>query len=327
MKNLIFNLDFQFTFYIVSLLSAISATTAVAAGYPEKPIRLVTVEAGGSSDFVTRIIALGLTEQLGKQVVVDNRGGASGLIAKETVARALPDGYTLLLDSTALWILPLMRPVPYHVLNDYAPISLTDKSPGILVVHPSVPATTVKELIALAKAKPGQYNYATGLPGSSNHLAAELFMAMTNVNFVQINYKGAGPALVGLLSGEAQVMFPSSGSVASQLKSGRLKALAVTSSQQSALTPDLPTIAASGVPGYKSESAHALFAPANTPKAIIDRLHREVVVVLARSEVQERLLNAGIESVGSSPSELTQYIKSEMAQMGKIIKAAKIKVD
>ena len=166
MKNLIFNLDFQFTFYIVSLLSA---TTAVAAGYPEKPIRLVTVEAGGSSDFVTRIIALGLTEQLGKQVVVDNRGGASGLIAKETVARALPDGYTLLLDSTALWILPLMRAVPYNVLNDYAPISLTDKSPGILVVHPSVPATIATE-IGPAKSSCGdEFATISANPGSADH--------------------------------------------------------------------------------------------------------------------------------------------------------------
>ncbi len=312
---------------LAALLGATAAATVAAQEYPMKPIRLVTVEAGGSSDFVARIIALGLTESLGRQVVVDNRGGASGLIAKETVARAQPDGYTLLLDSTALWILPLMRQVPYDPFRDYAPITLSDKSPGIMVVHPSVPATTVKEFIALAKAKPGQFNYATGLPGSSNHLAAELFMALAGVEFVRINYKGAGPALTGLLSGEAHVMFPSSGSVAPLLKSGRLKVLAVTSLQTSALAPELPTIAASGVPGYKSESSHALFAPAKTPQALIDRLNREVVRVLNRPDVKVRLLSAGIEVVASSPAELTQSMKAEMAQLGKIIKAANIKAD
>ncbi len=313
----------------VFAFAAAAALVPAASGqrFPEKPLRMVTVEAGGSTDFVTRLIALGLAESVGKPVVVDNRGGASGLIAIETVANAPADGYTLLVNSTALWILPLMRKVPYDALKDFAPITLADKSPNILVLHPSVPANSVKELIALAKSKPGQLNYSTGLPGTSNHLAAELFKAMAGVDIVRVNYKGAGPALTGLLGGETQVMFATSGSVAPQLKSGRLKAIAVTGAQRSALTPDLPTVAEAGLPGYKSESAHAVYAPARTPHTVLSVLNREIVRVLNRPDVKERLLNAGVEAVGSSPDELADTMKSEMTQLGRVIRDAGIRVE
>lgn len=295
--------------------------------YPSKPIRMVTVEAGGSTDFVARLIAQGLGEALGRQVVVDNRGGASGLIAKETVARANPDGYTLLTDSSALWILPLLRPVPYDPFTAFAPVTLADRSPGILVLHPSVAANSVRELIVLAKAKPAALNYSTGLPGSSNHLAAELFKALAGVDLTRVNYKGAGPALTALIAGETQVMFATSGSVASQLKSGRLKALAVTSAQRSALAPELPTMAEAGVPGYRSESAHAVFAPAGTPPVLIALLQREIARSLGRAEVKERLLTAGIEVVASTPAELTAAMRSESEQLGRVVRAAGIRAE
>ena len=312
-------------FYLAGLYAA--AGVAAAQSYPSKPIRMVTVEAGGSTDFVARLIAQGLSEGLGRQVVIDNRGGASGLIAKETVARASPDGYTLLTDSSALWILPLLRKVPYDPFRDYAPITLADRSPGILIVHPSVAANSVSELIALAKAKPAALNYSTGLPGSSNHLAAELFKALAGVDLTRVNYKGAGPALTALIAGETQVMFATSGSVAPQLKSGRVKALAVTGAQRSALAPDLPTLAEAGVAGYRSESAHAVYAPAKTPAALIARLQQEIARTLGRAEVKERLLNAGIEVVASTPAELTAAMRVETEQLGRVIRAAGIRIE
>jgi tripartite-type tricarboxylate transporter receptor subunit TctC len=303
------------------------AGVAAAQSYPAKPIRMVTVEAGGSTDFVARLIAQGLGEITGRAVVIDNRGGASGLIAKETVARANPDGYTLLTDSSALWLLPLMRRVPYDVFRDFAPITLADRSPGVLVVHPSLAAVSVRELIALAKTKPAALNYSSGLPGSSNHLAAELFKAMAGVDIARVNYKGAGPALTALIAGETQLMFATSGSVAPQLKSGRLRALAVTGAQRSALVPELPTVAEAGLPGYRSESAHAVFAPARTPAPLLALLQREVVRTLARAEVKERLLQAGIEVVASTPDELTAAMRVEIEQLGRVIRAAGIRVE
>jgi tripartite-type tricarboxylate transporter receptor subunit TctC len=312
---------------VLLFASASVIATAAAQPYPSKPVRMVTVEAGGSTDFVARLIAQGVSENLGRPFVIDNRGGASGLIAKETVARASPDGYTLLTDSSAIWILPLMRTVSYDVFRDFAPVTLADRSPGVLVVHPSLAVNSVRELIALAKAKPGALNYSTGLPGSSNHLAAELFKALAGVDIARVNYKGAGPALTALIGGETQLMFATAGSVAPQLKSGRIRALAVTGLQRSALAPELPTVAQAGLPGYRSESTHAVFAPARTPAAVIARLQREIARTLARAEVKERLLQAGIEVVGSTPDELTAAMRGETAELERVIRAAGIRID
>jgi len=217
--------------------------------------------------------------------------------------------------------------VSYDVFRDFAPVTLADRSPGVLVVHPSLVVNSVRELIALAKAKPAALNYSTGLPGSSNHLAAELFKAMAGVDIARVNYKGAGPALTALIGGETQLMFATAGSVAPQLKSGRIRALAVTGLQRSALAPDLPTVAEAGLPGYRSESTHAVFAPARTPVAIIALLQREIARTLARTEVKERLLQAGIEVVGSTPDELTAAMRAETMQLGQVIHAAGIQIE
>ena len=287
--------------------------------FPMKPIRLVTSVPGGSSDIVARTLARELTTGFGQPVVVDNRGALAGI---EAVARAAPDGYTLMVGSNSFWIGPLMQKMSYDPVKDFAPVSLTQISPNILVVHPSLPAKTVKELIALAKARPGALNVASGSTGAVSHLAAELFKSMAGVDIVTVPFKGAGPALLGLLSGQVQLMFATSGSAAPHLAAGRLRALAVTTTQPSALAPDLPTIAASGLPGYDATAMWGLLVPSRTPTVVIKRLNEEIVRGFQKAEVKDRLFNAGLETVGSSPSEFAAAIKSDMTGMGKVIKDA-----
>ncbi len=290
--------------------------------YPNKPIRIVASAAGGSGDFAARLIAQGLTGALGQQVVVDNRGG---IIPGEIVSKAPPDGYTLLIDAASFWIGPLLQETPYDPVKDFAPVTLTDSAPNVLVVNPSLPVKSVKELIALAKARPGELNYGSSSTGSTPHLAAELFNNMAGVKIVRVPFKGSGPAVISLLGGQVQLMFATAGSVAPHVKSGRLRALAVASPQPSALAPGLPTIAASGVPGYEAVAFEGMFAPAKTPVAIIDRLNQEIVRVLNRAEVKERFFNAGVETVGSTPEEFAAAIKSNVAKWGKLIKDAGIR--
>lgn len=299
----------------------LAAGTASGQTYPSKPIYIVTGTAGGASDFVARLVAQGLTGSLGQQVVVENQGSASGIMAAQTVARAPRDGYTLLAYGSPIWIIPLLQDnVPYDPVRDFAPVTLTVSSPNILAVHPSLPVKSVKELIALARARPGDLNYGAGASGGSPHLSAELFKTMASVNMVHIAYRGVGPALTALISGEVQIMFPSAGAAAPHLKSGRLRALAVTTARPSALFPGLPTVAASGLPGYESVSVFGMFAPARTPAALINRLNQEIARALNRKDVKERLFNSGIETVGSSPEEFAATIKSDMAKWGKLIK-------
>ena len=252
---------------IAALLSTamlvVGAGTASGQNYPSKPIRMLAPEAGGGADFVARVIARELTANLGQQVVVENRGGAGGIIAGEIVAKAPPDGYTLLFHGPAIWLLPFLRNhVPYDPVRDFSPITMAVTTPNILVVHPSLPVSSVRELIALAKARPGQINDAGANTASSVHLAAELFKAMAGVKIVRVPFKGVGPSLNALIAGQVQIMFPSAGAVAPHVKSGRLRALAVTSAQPTALAPGLPTVAASGVPGYESIAMFGIFAPA-----------------------------------------------------------------
>lgn len=292
--------------------------------FPNKAIRIVTNAAGGGADLAARLIAQRLTNSVGQPVVVDNRGG-TGIAPALAVSNASPDGYTLLLSSGALWTLPLLETTPYDPITDFLPITLAARSPNILVVHPSLPVKSVKELIALAKAKPGALNYGAGGRGSSNQLAAELFKAMAGVNIIGINYKGGGPALNDLIAGHVQVMFASVGSVAPFIKTGRLRALAITSAQPSELFPALATVAASGVPGYEVTTVYVLFAPSKTLPTIIKRLNEEIVRVLNRPDVQEKFFNAGVEVVGSSPERLAVTIKSEIATLGKLIKDAGIR--
>jgi tripartite-type tricarboxylate transporter receptor subunit TctC len=233
----------------------------------------------------------------------------------------------LLVTTNALWVLPFIQKVNFDPVADFVPISTAALSPTILVVHPSLPAKSAKELIALAKAKPGELNYASAGTGSSPHLAAELFKAMAEVNIVRIPYKGSGPALNGLIGGQVQMMFGTAGSVSPLITSGKLRALAVTSAQPSPLFPGLPALADSGVPGYRSETVYGAFAPAGTPPAVVSRLNREIVLALERPEVKEKFLNAGVESAGSSPTQFAALIKSDMARMGKVIKDAGIRAD
>jgi len=295
--------------------------------FPNKVVHLYTAEAGGGADFVARIIAQGLSANFGHQVVVDNRGG--GLASGELVARAAADGYTLLLQGSAFLLAPLLRNnVPYDVIRDFAPISLADTSPNILVIHPSLPIHSVRDLIALARARPGALNYASGSIGASPYLAAELFKAMADVKIVLINYRVTALALNELIGGQVQLMFVTTGAGStSHIKSGRLKALAVTSAQPSALAPGLPTIAASGVPGYEAISFHALFAPAATPPAIIAKLNAEINRVIKRPDVREKFFAAGVDANGGSPEQFSVTVKSEVAKWGKVIKDAGIRAD
>ena len=308
----------------VALLAA-SAQEVMAQSYPGRPIHIVTSEPGGGNDFAARMIAQPLATSLGQQVIVDNRGGASGAIAGETVAKAAPDGYTLLLYGSNIWLLPFLRSnVPYDPLRDLAPVTLAVKAPNILVVHPSLAAKSVAELVALAKSQPGTLNYGSGATGSSSQIATELFKVMAAIEIVQIPYKGNGLALNALIAGQVHLAFATPGSVTQHIKAGRLRALAVTSTQPSALLPGLPTVSASGVPGYEAVSIVGLFAPAKTPAALVGRLNEEVVRVLNRADVKERFFGAGVETVGSTPEEFGATVRSEMARLGKVIRDAGI---
>ena len=309
-------------FWWLLLSSAVLAGSAVAQPYPTKVVRIVTAAAGGGSDFATRLIATPLGPALGQQVIVDNRG----VLAADIAAKAPPDGYTLLLSGPTLWLLPFMRDNVASDIADFTPVTMATQTANILVVHPALPAKSVKDVIALAKARPGDLNFATSGTGNTVHIAGELFKAMTGIDIVRVNYKGASQALTDLASGQTQIMFAVPGSVLPHVKAGRLRALAVTSAQPTPLAPGLPTVAAT-VPGYESVSYLAIFAPAGTPAAIVTKLNQEIVRVLQRPDVKEKFLAAGIETVGSSPEAAAQLIKYEIARMGKVIRAANIRAD
>src|SRR5688572_1130411 len=308
---------------LLLVLTSAAASLASAQNYPNRPIRIVTAAVGGGIDVTARFLAAGLTERLNQQVIVDNRGGTN--VAPQTVAKATPDGYTLLIHNNTVWIAPLLDKVPYDHQKELWPISLTSRSPNILVVHPSLQVGTVKELIALAKSNPGKIDYASGPVGASNHLAAEVFKAMTGTDLVRIGYKGGGPALNDVLAGQVKVMFATSGSVMSHVQSGRLKALGVTSAEPSPLVPGMATVAASGVPGYSSEAIYGFWAPAKTPAAIMARLHKEAVAVLSQPDVKERFFKTGVETVGSTPQQFAAAIKAETARLAKVLAGAGIR--
>ena len=306
-------------------LIALGAPGVDAQIYPDRPIRVVTSGAGGGLDLAARLIGPQLGAGLGQQIVVDNR--ASGMIPGEIVSRAAPDGHTLLFFGSTFWVGPLIQKAPYDPVRDFAPISLTNRAPNVLSVHPSVKARSVRELVALAKASPGVLNYGTSGTGAPNHLAAELFRLMAGIDIVRIAYKGSGTALTALMGNELHMMFVPAATVAPYLKSGRLRALAVTSAEPSALAPDLPTLSASGLPGYESVSIYALFAPARTSPAIIKRLNLEVAGALRRPELRDRLFGAGLESVGGTPQQLAATLRSEMTRIAKLIRDAGIKAN
>ena len=305
------------------------AAAAAAAEYPNRPIRMVVpYPAGGPVDITARAIGPRLTEALGQPVVIDNRGGAGSILGSDLVAKSAPDGYTLLLCTTANAINASLIPkLPYDMQKDFAPITMVAIITSILVVHPSLPANSVKDLIALAKAKPGQLSYASTGNGTPTHLAAELFKSMAGLDIVHVPYKGAAPAVVDLIGGQVQLSLISAPGVVPHIKAGRLRALAVTNTKRSALLPDLPTMSESGLPGYESEGWHGLFAPARTPKAIVERLYREFAAILRTPETSAYLLNSGAEPVGMPPDQFTVKLRNEIEKWAKVVKAAHMKVD
>ncbi len=310
------------THALIAALCTLIAASADAQLVTNKFIRIVTSEPGSTNDLGARIIAQDLTRTLGQQVIVENRGS----IAAEYTAKAAPDGNTLLYYGNSVWLLPLLRAkVNYDALRDLAPVSLTTIAPVVLVVHPSLPVKSVRELIAFAKARPGQLNYAAGTIGASTHLAMEMFKSMTAANIVRIPYKGTGPAVNALLGGEAPLMFSPLGSVSTHIRAGKLRAIAVGNEQPSALIPELPTVAAAGVPGYEASSITGMFAPANTPPAIIARYNQEIARALTRPGMLEKFLDTGLEVVTGTPEEFLAKIKSEITKWGKVIREAGIR--
>src|SRR5438093_1351752 len=296
--------------------------------YPAKPVRMIVAyPPGGGTDIVGRMVAQRLGESLGQSVVVENRGGASGNIGTELAARAAPDGYTILMGNVAPNAInvSLFKDLPFDPVADFTPVSLVASTPNILVVHPSTPVRTVGELIALAKAKPGALNFASAGVGSSSHLAGELFRILAGADIVHVPYKGAGPAMVDVLSGQVQLYFATMPAAMAHVKSGKLAPVAVTSARRSRALPDLPTIAEAGVPGYEASTWYGVLAQAHTPPAVIARLHENIVRILAVPETRGRLADQGFEPVGSSPEEFGAYIKSEIAKWEKVIGDAGIR--
>ncbi len=303
----------------LGLIMMVAAGALHAQNFPNRLIRVVTTEVGGASDLATRIMAQALSVNLGQSAIVENRG----IIGVEIVSQATADGHVLLHYTSPLWIIPLFRRnTVWEPLRDFAPVAITVNTPNLLAVHPSLPVKTVPQLVALARARPGELNYGSSSTGAGNHLAAELFKSMTGVKIERIAFKGAGAALNALIGGQIDMIFPSAGSVAQHIRQGRLRALAVTSLEPSALAPGLPTMAQAGVPGYESQSRTVLFAPAKTPPAVIARLNSEVVRTLQQPEVRERLFAAGLEVIASSPSEAAAMIRSEMTRMARLIEEA-----
>lgn len=302
--------------------AASSQDSAAERSYPHKPIRIVVGQApGGATDIVARSLAVKLTEALGQSVVIDNRSGAAGSIGSAIVAKSAPDGYTALIVSSTYTINPsLYRKLPFDPVKDLQPVTLIASSPFLLMVHPSIPAKTTKELIALAKMKP--LTYGSGGIGSSGHLAAELFSSMAGVEFTHVPYKGAGPALIDTLGGQVNLILSSIVSGMPFAKSGKLRALAITTRARSIAMPDLSTIAESALPGYDFSSWYGLMVPTGTPKQIAGRLYTETTQALRTPDLRQRLSNEGCEPVGNTPAEFAAYIALEMTRWAKVVKAS-----
>lgn len=314
--------------WIFSLATAVVAADVVSSdGYPSKPIRFVVPAApGGASEVLARTIGQKLTGSWGQQLVIDHRAGAQGIIGSQIAANAAPDGYTIVIVATGYAVNPsLYKKLPYDTLRDFERVAVLATSPNVLVVHPSVPARSVKEFIALAKAKPGQLNFATAGVGSGGHLSLELFRWMAEIDMIHVPYKGGGDATRAVVAGQAHLLSTSTGPAMPQVRAGRLNALAVTTAKRSPEFPDLPTVGESGLPGYEFESWFGVLAPAGTPRKIIYKLRDEMARALAMPDVKSRLASVGFEPVGSTPEQFTALVKSEMVKWAKVIKAAGIK--
>jgi len=312
---------------VLVALALSAATLADAQSYPSRPIRYIVPQApGGSSDTLARIVTQRAAEGLGQQLVVDNRPGATGIIGAEVVARANADGHTLLQVATSHATNPAMQAkLPYETLRDFAAISLLSQQPNIWLVHPSLPIRNLKELIAYAKSKPGQINFASSGTGGSQHLAGELLKSMTGIEMTHVPYKGSPPALVDLLAGRVPLMSSTMPPALPHIKTGKVRVIAVTSAKRSAVLPDVPTVAESGVPGYEAIAWQGLVAPAGTPKAVIVRLNAEFVKALKQPDIAAKLNEQGFETVASTPEWFAQYTKTEIGKWSKVIRAAGIK--
>ncbi|HVQ61350.1 MAG TPA: tripartite tricarboxylate transporter substrate binding protein [Burkholderiales bacterium] len=313
------------------LLAAACAATATHADvYPSKPIRFVVAfPPGGGTDIIARSIAQKLGERLEQQIVVDNRPGAGGNIGTDIVAKSAPDGYTMLMGSAGPLAInaSLFAAMPFDPVRDLAPVTLAASTPNVLVVHPSLKATTVKDLVALARAHPGEINFASSGHGTPAHLAGELFNSMAGVKLVHVPYKGASPALADLLGGQVQVMFSTMPPALPHVKEGKLRALAVTSLKRSPAMPGLPTLDEAALPGFEANTWHGVVLPAGAQSAIIARLNREIVAILHMPEVVERLSNQGAEPVGSTPEEFAAYIKSETVKWARVVRESGAKAE
>jgi tripartite-type tricarboxylate transporter receptor subunit TctC len=307
-----------------ALLAAGWSANLSAQAWPERPVRLIIpLSAGGSADTVGRLIAQKLAERLGQQLVIDNRPGAGSILGTEIAARAPRDGYTLLLAGSSFTSAPsLRRKMPYDPLKDFAPITMATNSPGLVVVHPGLPVRSVRDLIELARAKPGQMNYASPGNGTSPHFAGALFNLTAGINLVHVPYKGAGPAIADLIGGQVQVSFASMLSAITHARAGRLRAIAVTGLKRSPALPDLPTVSESGLPGFESGSWQGFFAPAGTPVAVRSRLHREVAAVVHLPETVTQLARDGSEPVGSTPEVFAKFVAGELTKWARVAKEA-----
>ena len=311
---------------LCAALLAVAATNGLAQSYPAKPVRvIVPSSAGGGTDSVARIITPELSKRLGQQFVVENRAGAGTMIGIEVASKAPPDGYTLLMGLSTLAInSALYKKVPYDPVRDFAPITVAVSSGSIIVVHPSVPVKTVKELISFARARPGQMNYASAGTGTYPHMTMELFLSMAKLKMVHIAYKGTGPAMIDMLAGHTAVMAGTMVTTVPQIRAGRLRGLGITTTERNSAAPEIPTVAEAGLPGFESVQWYALLAPANTPKDIVNRLHGEMVKILQQPEIRQRFANDGATPVGNTPEQFAAYIKTELTKWAKVARGAGI---
>jgi len=307
-----------------ALLAGASCAASAQTDYPSRAVRIVVPSSpGGGTDILTRLLTPQLTERLRQQVVVDNRPGAGSIIGNELVAKAAPDGYTLLMGISTLAILPAMhKKLSYDALRDLAPITQAISAPNVLVVHPSLPVRSVKELIAFARKRPGDLTYASAGLGTNPHLTMELFLNMAKVKMVHVPYKGLGPAIIDLVAGHVVVATATMLTGLPQIRGGRLRGLGVTGAVRSSVLPDLPTIAEAGVPGYEAGQWYGLFAPARTPRNIINRLHAATTGALQASAIKEKMASDGVQPVGNTPEEFSRYLRAETVKWGKVVQAA-----
>jgi tripartite-type tricarboxylate transporter receptor subunit TctC len=318
---------------VTALFAALAAVPAQSAAqsaeYPQRPVRLVVpYSAGGSTDTVARITGARLSERLGQQVVIDNRTCAGTIIGTEIVKGATPDGHVLLMATPPLAVNPsLYAKVPYVLERDFVAITNIAASSNLLVVHPSMPANSVKELVALLKANPGKYNYGSSGVGGAGHLAMALFTSMAAVEALHVPYKGGAPAVADLVAGRLNMMMANLTTAQPHIRAGKLRGLGVGKAKRSPLFPEMPTIAEAGVKGYEANNWNGLVAPAGTPRAVIQRLHKEIVATLQEPVIQDRMTKAGLEPVGDTPAEFAQYLKSEAAKWGRVVKTAGIKAE